>query len=93
MPYRIPTLVHRRAARLGLRIAPSWRRGKKLAVLTPTGYTVHVGATGYVDYPTLLEKDKTAAREARRRFKTRFATALHRAPKYSPMWLADRLLW
>ena len=94
--YTIPRLVYQRARKLRIPIAPSERKGKKLAAIVPHGRgerIVHFGARGYVDYPTLLEHSKPMAEEARRRFKSRFASAIRRAPKYSAMWLADKLLW
>jgi len=95
--YRIKEHTKRRATKLGVKVRPSRRKGKKIDVIGKGGSVLaSVGATGYKDYPTYLEMEKagkvpkgTAAKK-RRNYKKRH---IHRNKKGTPAYWADQLLW
>lgn len=82
-----------KARRLGVKVAPSVRPGKKLDIFTPDGrYITSVGAKGYLDYPTYKKiYGKVVAEKRRKMYKKRHAS--DRSLKFSRGWYADQLLW
>lgn len=91
--YKIKPYTKRKARKLGVVVRPSNRPGKKIDIYTKTGeYITSVGAKGYNDYPTYLEKVGRGVAEARRKmYKKRHAA--DRIVKGSRGWWADQLLW
>lgn len=93
MRYKILPYTRAQARRLGVKIAPSVRPGKKLDIFTPSGqYITSVGAKGYLDYPTYKKIfGKQVADERRKLYKKRHKA--DRTVKKSRGWYADQLLW
>jgi hypothetical protein len=91
--YRIKPYTLKKARKLGVKVEPSSRPGKKIDVYSKTGeYITSVGARGYYDYPTYLEYHGRAVAEDRRKmYKKRHAE--DRKVKGSRGWYADQLLW
>lgn len=77
---------------MGVTVKPSTRNGKKIDVYKNGKLLASVGAIGYTDYGTLMQKGKrTEAAERRKRYKARHARNRNR--KGTPGWYADKLLW
>jgi hypothetical protein len=104
MSYQITDYSKKQAAKLGLRIAPSGRKDKKLDAFDSKGNLVQsFGGTGYSDYPTYmkLEKEgkvaKGTAAARRKAYKTRHsndrARRLDSRGKLTAGYLADKILW
>lgn len=93
MSYKILPYTRAQARRLGVKIAPSVRPGKKLDIFAPNGqYITSVGARGYLDYPTYKKVfGKKVADQRRKMYKKRHAA--DRVVKGSRGWYADKLLW
>ncbi len=91
--YKILPYTRAQARRLGVKIAPSVRPGKKVDIFTPDGqYITSVGARGYLDYPTYKKVfGKKVADQRRKMYKKRHAA--DRAVRFSRGWWADQLLW
>ena len=91
--YRIKPYTYAQARALGVTVKPSRYKGKKIDVFSTSGKLLaSVGATGYADYPTYLEKFGPAfARERQRLYKIRHEK--DRKVKGSAGWYADKLLW
>lgn len=93
MPYRIKAYSRRQAKRLGVSIKPSKTIGKKIDVFDKKGKKLAtIGAMGYGDYPTFMEKKgKEFADEKRRLYKQRHEKDRHK--KGSAGYFADQILW
>jgi hypothetical protein len=89
MVYKILPYTLAKAEKLGVKVAPSTKAGKKLDVFKGGEKIASIGAFGMGDYPTYLrEKGKAFADERRRLYKIRHAKNQGVAAK-----LADNLLW
>lgn len=92
MSYRITAHTKAAAKRHGLTVRPSKRAGKKIDVIKNGNVVASVGATGYTDYGTLLQKGNRAeANKRRKAYKQRHQK--HRTRKGTASWYADKLLW
>lgn len=97
MPYKITSYTNNRAKQLGLIVKPSKVKGKKIDVFKGSQKIGSVGALGYMDYPTYLQKEKLGvvpkgtAANRRKLYKIRHEK--NRRVKFSNGWLADQLLW
>ena len=90
--YRITPYTLQQAKKLGVQVAPSTRKGKKIDVFKNGKKVASVGAIGYGDYPTFMVTHGTDHAERRRKaYKKRHAK--DRTKTGSPGWYADRLLW
>mgnify|MGYP006273822553 CR=1 FL=1 len=91
--YEILPYSYRKAKKLGVKISPSLRTGKKIDVYSKTWkYIVSIGDKNYLDYPTYLKYyGKQIADKRRKLYKIR-----HRADrmiKGSAGYYADQILW
>ena len=90
--YRIKSRQKRNASKLGLTIKPSKLKGKKIDVFKSGKKIASIGATGYSDYATYIEKKgKKYADERRKLYKIRHNKT--RKKKNSNSYYADRILW
>ena len=67
MSYQVQPYTKQQAKRLGVEVAPSTKKGKKLDVYRDGELIASVGAKGYNDYPTYLASDGKAVADERRR--------------------------
>lgn len=92
MSYRIKPYSYRQAKKLGVTIQPSKVKGKKIDVFKNGKKVASVGAIGYGDYPTFLEKKGREEAEKRRKsYKARHAK--NRNVRGSAGYYADKILW
>lgn len=92
MSYKIKTYTRRKAKSLGVEIKPSSVKGKKIDVFKNGKKIASVGALGYDDYPTHIEKKgKEFADKRRRLYKIRHAK--DKDIKGTAGYYADKLLW
>ena len=92
MPYKIKRHTYTQAKRLGVVVKPSKVKGKKIDVFKKGKKVASVGAIGYNDYPTYIQKKgKKYADERRRLYKIRHNK--DRKKKGSRSYYADQLLW
>ena len=92
MAYKIKTYTKNQAKKYGLKVKPSKVKGKKIDVFKGDKKVASVGATGYNDYPTWMQKKgKKYADERRRLYKIRHKS--DRTKRGTPGWYADKLLW
>lgn len=92
MPYKIKPYTKAQARKLGVQVKPSKVRGKKIDVFKNGKKIVSVGAIGYNDYPTYIQKKgKKYADERRRLYKIRHNK--DRKIRGSAGYYADKLLW
>jgi hypothetical protein len=93
MPYRIKQYTLNQAKKLGVVVKPSSVKGKKIDVFSKKGEKLaSVGAIGYDDYPTFIEKrGKMYADSRRELYKIRHKK--DRNKKGTPGFYADKLLW
>ena len=92
MGYRIKPYSFRQAKKLGVTIKPSTVKGKKIDVFKKGKKVASVGALGYNDYPTWMQKKgKKYADERRRLYKIRHAK--DRNVSGSAGYYADKILW
>ena len=92
MPYRIKAYTKRQAKKYGVEVKPSSNKGKKIDVFKGGQKIASVGAIGYNDYPTFIEKfGKKYADLRRKMYKARHAK--NRNVRNSNGWWADKLLW
>ena len=90
--YTIKNYSYERAKKLGVEIKPSTRRNKKIDVFKNGKRIASIGALGYDDYPTFMEKEgKTSANLHRKRYKIRHTK--DRKVKGSAGYYADQVLW
>jgi len=92
MPYKIKNYSRTQAKRLGVQIKPSKTLGKKIDVFKNGKKVASIGALGYGDYPTFMEKKgKEFADEKRRLYKIRHAK--DRVVRGTAGYYADKILW
>lgn len=92
MAYTIKNYTKQQAKKLGVKVKPSKRKGKKIDVFKGDKKVASVGAIGYNDYPTYIQKKgKKYAEERRKLYKKRHQK--DRTKKGSAGYYADRLLW
>ena len=90
--YKIKRYTYQQAKKLGVVVKPSKVKGKKLDVFKNGKKVASVGAKGYNDYPTFIEKKgKKYADERRRLYKIRHNQ--DRKKRGTPGYYADKLLW
>lgn len=97
MGYIIKRYTRIQARKLGVTVKPSTRKGKKIDVFKNGKKVASVGAIGYDDYPTFMQKEregkvpKGTAERRRKLYKIR-----HRKDRNvsgTPGYYADKLLW
>ena len=97
MAYRIKNYTKQQAKKLGVEVRPSKVKGKKIDVYKDGKKIASVGALGYNDYPTFMEKEqmgivpKGHANSRRKEYKRRHDK--DRKVRDSRGWWADKLLW
>jgi hypothetical protein len=92
LPYKIKPYTKAQARKLGVQVKPSKVKGKKIDVFKNGKKIVSVGAIGYNDYPTYIQKKgKKYADERRRLYKIRHNK--DRKIRGSAGYYADKLLW
>ena len=90
--YEITAYTRSQARRLGVEVAPSKSKAKKIDVFRAGVKLASVGGAGYGDYPSFLASHgKAYADERRRLYKLRHEKDRHVA--WSAGYLADQLLW
>jgi hypothetical protein len=97
MPYKITEYTKLMAKELGVTVKKSTVKGKKIDVFKAGVKIASIGAVGYNDFPTLLEKErlgkveKGAADRRRKLYKIRHELNRHKVG--TPGYYADKLLW
>jgi hypothetical protein len=93
MSYNIKNYTFSQAKKLGVEVKPSKVDGKKIDVFNKDGKKVaSIGAIGYGDYPTFIQKfGKEYADKRRKLYKERHEKDRHE--RGTPGWYADKLLW
>ena len=93
MPYQILPYSYTRAKELGVKIAPSTTRNKKIDVYDwRNNFITSIGAIGYGDYPTFWKHfGKEYADKKRRLYKIRHQK--DRVVLGSAGYYADQILW
>tara|TARA_R110000751_G_scaffold94864_1_gene185182 strand:- start:3605 stop:3883 length:279 start_codon:yes stop_codon:yes gene_type:complete len=92
MAYTIKNYTKQQAKKLGVKVKPSKLKGKKLDVFKGDKKVASVGAIGYNDYPTYIQKKgKKYAEERRKLYKKRHQK--DRTKRGSAGYYADKLLW
>lgn len=93
MPYTIKKYSLEKAKKLGVVIKPSTVSGKKIDVFNSKGDKLaSIGAIGYLDYPSYLEKEgKKVADAHRKSYKQRHEKDRHKTG--TPGYYADQILW
>jgi hypothetical protein len=91
-PYIITRHTRTQAKRLGVTVARSTRKGKKIDVFRDGKKIASVGALGYGDFPTFRRtRGATFADNKRRLYKMRHEKDRH--VRDSAGFYADQLLW
>ena len=92
MKYKIPQRAYRNAKKLGVKIKPSSRKGKKIDVFKNGKKVASIGAVGYSDYPTYRKtKGVKFADMKKKNYKSRMNK--NRKIKNSKGYYADKILW
>lgn len=86
--YDITDYSYQQAKKLGVEIKPSTRKGKKIDVFKKGNKIASIGATGYSDFPHLLQKDKDLALKRREAYRSR-----HKNNTGTAGFYATRILW
>ena len=90
--YEITDYTRRKAKELGVEVRPSVNSKKKVDVWRDGKRIASIGAYGYMDFPSYLEKNGEAyAKERQRLYKIR--NIKNRTVKGSNGWWSDNLLW
>jgi hypothetical protein len=91
--YHIQPYTYSQALKLGVKVAPSKNKSKKIDVLDWHGHFIcSIGMYGYGDYPTyLVSRGEAFANERRRLYKLRQQRNRHKVG--SAGYYADNLLW
>ena len=90
--YKIKKHTYSQAKKLGVVVKPSKIKTKKIDVFRKGKKVASVGARGYNDYPTWIQKKGNKyADERRRLYKKRHQK--NRTKKGSNGYYADKLLW
>lgn len=93
MAYTIKKYSYAQAKKLGVTIKPSKTLGKKIDVFNKEGKKLaSIGALGYGDYPTFMQKaGKDYADKRRKAYKTRHEKDRH--ARGTAGYYADKILW
>jgi len=92
MGYSIKRYTQTKAKELGVKVAPSKVKGKKIDVFKDGKKVASIGALGYKDYPTfMLEDGEEVAKQKRKAYKARHEKDRHK--RGSAGYYADKLLW
>ena len=93
MSYEIKRHTYTQAKKLGVVVKPSTVQGKKIDVFNKEGKKLaSVGAIGYGDYPTFIQKyGMDYAKRRRKAYKIRHEKDRHEHG--TPGYYADKLLW
>ncbi len=90
--YKIKRHTYTQAKKLGVVVKPSTVKGKKIDVFKKGKKVASVGARGYNDYPTWIQKKgKEYADKRRKAYKSRHSS--NRTKRGTPGYYADKLLW
>ena len=90
--YRIKKLQYKRAKSLGVAIKPSTKKGKKIDVFKNGKKVASIGAKGYNDYATYIEKKGINYANVRKKlYKIRHQK--DRMVVGSAGYYADKILW
>jgi hypothetical protein len=90
--YNITRYTQQQAKKLGVKVAPSKTKGKKIDVFKGDKKVASVGAVGYGDYPTFMKQEgKEFADKRRKLYKMRHEKDRH--VRGSKGFYADKLLW
>lgn len=90
--YKIKPYSIRQAKKLGVVIKPSKTKNKKIDVFKNGVKVASIGAKGYYDYPTYLNKfGEAIANKRRRLYHLRHANFSH--IKGTPSYYASKILW
>jgi hypothetical protein len=88
--YKISDYSFQKAKLLNVVIKPSKNKNKKIDVYKKKQIIASIGAKGYNDYPTYLEKKgKEYANERKRLYKIRHKNDIHTGNGY----YANKILW
>lgn len=92
MVYDIKQYSFDKAAKLGVTIKPSTKKGKKIDVFKGNEKVASIGALGMNDYPTYIEdKGLDFANNRRRLYRIRHNKNINK--KDTPGFYANRILW
>lgn len=90
--YKITPYTRKRAKQLGVIVAPSTNKQKKIDVFKKGKKIASVGANHMNDFPTYIQsRGLRYAKTRRKLYKMRHEKDRH--IKWSNGWLADKLLW
>ena len=90
MPYKITDYSYNQAKKLNVKIKPSQNKNKKIDVYKDNKRISSIGAIGYNDYPTFIEKKGIEFAKQRRKFyKKRHSKDLNSKNGY----YANKILW
>lgn len=90
--YSITKYTRKQAEKLGVLVKPSTNKTKKIDVYKHNKKIASIGAKGYNDYPTYIEKKGLKyANKRRQLYKIRHKN--DRTKKNTPGYWADKLLW
>ena len=90
--YRIKNLQYKKAKSLGVEIEPSTKKGKKIDVFKNGKKVASIGAKGYNDYATYIEKKGINYANVRKKlYKIRHKK--DRMVVGSAGYYADKILW
>ena len=90
--YSITNYTYKQAKKIKVIIKPSTNKTKKIDVYKNNKKIASIGAYGMNDYPTYIKKNGIKYAKTRRRlYKIRHNK--DRSKKWTPGWLADKLLW
>jgi hypothetical protein len=91
MSYKIKPYSYKQAEKLNVEIKPSKNPKKKIDVYKNNKKIASIGAIGYNDFPSYLEKDKQLAEEKRKNYQKRHYQHINK--KNTPSYFAGRILW
>ena len=94
--YHILPYSYEKALRLGVKISPSRREGKKIDVFDWNGqYICSIGDINYQDYPTYIRTSGIEYAQIRRRAYRQRHNKEKKNPNYlgSPAYYANNILW
>jgi hypothetical protein len=86
--YDILPYSYNQAAKLGVEIKPSTKKGKKIDVFKNGNKITSIGALGFSDFPHLLQKDKSLALKRREMYRAR-----HKNNTGTAGFYATNILW
>jgi hypothetical protein len=95
MSYRIKDLQRKKAAQIGVTIKPSTNKKKKLDVFKNGVKVGSIGALGYMDYASYLEKIPKAEADKKRSnyLKRHSKEPKMKNGKRTNSYYADKILW